>query len=345
MLSAMEAAAEARPGRSLRSSLARAAEAALVAAMKSVDVLPAAKAAGVPDSGALGFAVFLDAFARSLNGKRPRALPPAIRALEVAPEWRSRMAARQLDFGVCVRFELETAADSQEVRRHFLPGHTSLVVGGTPPHLILHLHTEDPSATIARAKTLGRVSRLHLSDINAAANGYLRPRRTVLVTVVDGAGWQRLFADIGAVTVNVSEGLAGMLRGLAHGAIVLLDSYVARDWRAPRGAKIRQLRLANPPQTLAAAFAFSAEQDIATNLEAMRRNAARVQVYEAASDDEAVLLGRLRTGGLITLFCGEGVDEGAADAVADQISKAVTARVDYIYGGQAEPRYWLAFED
>ncbi len=205
ILSVARAAAEdgSGPGDAV-AALAGALSQAEAAVERTPEQMAVLKAAGVVDAGGKGLAVILDGLVRGLRGE---ALPPVgPTAGQIDPGWLARAGEAAAEMGYCTEFLLRGAGlDAALVRRTLHGLGDSVLVAGETDVLHVHLHTADPESALAAARAYGTVEAARAEDMGAQHAALARSRppgsAVAVVAVVQGAGFARLYREIGAAAI------------------------------------------------------------------------------------------------------------------------------------------------
>ncbi len=320
---------------------------------RTPDLLPVLKENGVVDSGAFGFAVFLEAFCNAALGRTApsRAAEAAVaRAtakvdIELNDDWEGS------EFRYCTEFLFCAAApfDEGEVRG-FLAGlgDCELLVGSFPDYKI-HVHTDRPDRVLARMLDLGQVYKVFIHNMemeahertekiaqDKAAAGPSKPLGVVAVTA--GSGQAEILRSLGVdevveggQTMNPSTAdlLAAAERTGAQAVIVLPDNgnvvMAARSACDAAPFPMAVVPTRSVPQGFSAMFAFDPEASLEENAAAMVEAAAGVhdgEVTRAVRDSRADDGTPIRAGDVIGIvddairFVGSDVAEVAARMAA-----------------------------
>jgi DAK2 domain fusion protein YloV len=323
MLTAIrELAEEAEAGGDVDAILARGDDCVL----RTRELLPTLREAGVVDSGAAGLLELVRGFA----GRAGEAAPAPLKVpLEAVGHELSR-------FRFCTSFvvegdELDAGAFQGELERL---GDSILVVG-SPTALRIHVHTDEPERAISLGRARGAVELVEVADMHeqiVARTHRLEQAVCAVIAVADGDGNRRLFESLGALVVegepspSPRELLAVIEADDAREAILLPNDrnvVLAAEHAADHASKpTRVLPTRTIQAGLSALVAFDAGLGAADNLEAMR----------AAAD--AVVAGavHVRDGRWTGVVDGERVAEGAS---FDEVVRPVLERL------LAEPRELL----
>src|SRR5690349_5801132 len=270
--------------------LERALEAGQEAVARGPEQLAILRESGVVDAGAYGLTVIIAGFIAALRGEELPELPH-----HVAPVRDLHLPQHESsEFRYCTNFAVDGSGFNPS---DFVPalediGDSVLVVGDEST-LKVHVHTDDPDQAMAiftgaggavsrldvadmREQVADRTARLFGSD-SAAPNAACG-----IVAVVNGAGFEAMYRDLGAYvvdggpTMNPStyDLLAGIHAVGAHEAIVLPNSPNVR-LAAERAAELSEIPASVVPtrsqqQGLLALIAFepthgAAENGVAVN--------------------------------------------------------------------------------
>jgi DAK2 domain fusion protein YloV len=323
--------------------LAAAVDACRDAVERTPELLPVLKEAGVVDSGAQGLYVTLDGMLRALRGDSPADLSGSLGAIDTA--WLG--ATKQLHdhgdaAGFCTEFVLAgPALDAVTLRGRLLEmGESVLVVGGEDV-LRVHVHTHDPEAVFAHARTMGEVSREKADDMGAqfralASRDGPRPQPALagiaVVAVAAGDGLRDLFASTGAAAVvhggQTMNPSAGDIRAAidatgADDVIVLPNNkniiMAARQAAEGLPQRVRVIDTRSVPQGVAALVALNTEAPFEENVTAMTDAAASVRSGEVTLAARSTRLGgvEVREGQPI------GIVDGELAVAADTVESAV----------------------
>jgi dihydroxyacetone kinase-like predicted kinase len=323
------------------------------------ELLPILRESGVVDAGAYGLTVIIAGFIAALRGEELPDLPH-----HVAPVRDLHLPQHESsEFRYCTNFAV---TGSGLISSDFVPalediGDSVLVVGDEST-LKVHVHTDDPDQAMAIFTTVGgEVSRLDVADMreqvadrtarlfgseSAAPNAACG-----IVAVVNGAGLEAMYRDLGAYvvdggpTMNPStyDLLAGIHAVGAHEAIVLPNSPNVR-LAAERAAELSEIPASVVPtrsqqQGLLALIAFDSTRGAAENCVAVDDAATALTtagVARAARDDGQ---GRFKQGDTVGYLGEDLVAWGEpATVIAEVLSRAGSdAEVLTVIAGEDAP--------
>ena len=180
---------------------------------RTPELLGVLRDAGVVDAGGSGVAVILDGIYACVTGQRIEepaeeegGTPDldAIHALEEA-------------WGYCTEFVVTGfSGDPHEFEDHINSSGKSVLVVADENLLKVHVHTQDPGATLSYAGGFGRLTGVKIDDMEAqvhsradsagdeAAGGLSRELGVVVASC--GEGNRKLFEQMGAVVINGGQG-------------------------------------------------------------------------------------------------------------------------------------------
>ena len=230
----------------------------------------------------------------------------------------------------------------------------SVLVVGDDATLKVHVHTDEPEAAVALFEGVGEVTNLDVADMReqvAERTARLHPGRTGVVAVAAGAGFERLFADLGAhvvpggETLNPStyELLAG-IHEVAADEVLVLPSSANVIMAAERACELsekpaRVVRSTSQQESLLALVELDRQapaDENAERLDTALEGIASGGVAAAARDDAQ---GRFRKGDAVGFAGGEIVAwGGAGTTLAATIERlAEDAEIVTVISGEEAP--------
>ncbi len=308
--------------------LAEVLERAIEDGQKAVDRTPeqleVLRESGVVDAGGYGLVLIMAGVVAGLRGDAsavPVVEHQAAPVLSLPHHEDSR-------FRYCTNFIV--SGDGLASREHISPleglGDSVLVVGDEAT-LKIHVHTDDPEAAVALFEGLGEVTNLDVADMReqvAERRARLDAGRSGVLAVAAGAGFERLFGELGAhvvpggETLNPStyELLAGIHQVPAEEVIVLPSSanvVMAAERACELSEKpARVVRSSSQQESLLILVELARDATIADNAERLEAALAEIDsggVAAAARDDAQ---GRFRKGDAVGFVGGEIVAWGGA---------------------------------
>ena len=325
---------------------------------RTPDLLPVLKENGVVDSGAFGFAVFLEAFVDSALS-RERSSSQAEQALahvaskveiELNDDWEGS------EFRYCTEFLFHAAAPIDEpATRAFLgaQGDCELLVGAHPDYKI-HVHTDHPDRVLAHMLELGQIYEVFIHNMDmeahertekiaadkagAATAPQPAPRKPLgVVAVAAGSGEADILRSLGVDVVveggqtmnpSTADLLAAVDRANADHVIILPDNgNVVMAAQSAAGAATLPVAVVptkSVPQGFSAMFAFDASASLEDNAAAMTEALSSVhdgEVTTAVRDSTAADGSPIRAGDVI------GIADGSITAVGSAVADVAVALV------------------
>ena len=265
---------------------------------RTPDLLPVLKENGVVDSGAFGFAIFLEAFCANALGReggvssaadKAMAQANAKVAIELNDDWEGS------EFRYCTEFlfKAEQAFD-EDATRDFLAtqGDCELLVGAYPDYKI-HVHTDRPDHVLDHMLAIGQIFNvfIHNMDMEAhertekiaqdkAAEAPVKPLGVIAVAAGSGQAeiLRSLGVDVvveGGQTMNPSTAdiLAAAKQARAEQVIVLPNNgniiMAAQSAAAAADFPMTVVTTRSVPQGFSAMFAFNPTASLEDNAAAM----------------------------------------------------------------------------
>ena len=300
---------------------------------RTPDLLPILKENGVVDSGAFGFAIFLEAFCANALGReggvssaadRAMAQANAKVAIELNDDWEGS------EFRYCTEFlfKAEQAFD-EDATRDFLAtqGDCELLVGAYPDYKI-HVHTDRPDHVLDHMLAIGQIFNvfIHNMDMEAhertekiaqdkAAEAPVKPLGVIAVAAGSGQAeiLRSLGVDVvveGGQTMNPSTAdiLAAAKQARAEQVIVLPNNgniiMAAQSAAAAADFPMAVVTTRSVPQGFSAMFAFNPTASLEDNAAAMAEVLPGVhdgEITHAVRDSQTVNGDAIHSGDVIGL--------------------------------------------
>ena len=300
---------------------------------RTPDLLPVLKENGVVDSGAFGFAIFLEAFCANALGReggvssaadKAMAQANAKVAIELNDDWEGS------EFRYCTEFlfKAEQAFD-EDATRDFLAtqGDCELLVGAYPDYKI-HVHTDRPDHVLDHMLAIGQIFNvfIHNMDMEAhertekiaqdkAAEAPVKPLGVIAVAAGSGQAeiLRSLGVDVvveGGQTMNPSTAdiLAAAKQARAEQVIVLPNNgniiMAAQSAAAAADFPMAVVTTRSVPQGFSAMFAFNPTASLADNAAAMAEVLPGVhdgEITHAVRDSQTVNGDAIHSGDVIGL--------------------------------------------
>ena len=300
---------------------------------RTPDLLPVLKENGVVDSGAFGFAIFLEAFCANALGReggvssaadKAMAQANAKVAIELNDDWEGS------EFRYCTEFlfKAEQAFD-EDATRDFLAtqGDCELLVGAYPDYKI-HVHTDRPDHVLDHMLAIGQIFNvfIHNMDMEAhertekiaqdkAAEAPVKPLGVIAVAAGSGQAeiLRSLGVDVvveGGQTMNPSteDILAAAKQARAEQVIVLPNNgniiMAAQSAAAAADFPMAVVTTRSVPQGFSAMFAFNPTASLEDNAAAMAEVLPGVhdgEITHAVRDSQTVNGDAIHSGDVIGL--------------------------------------------
>ncbi len=205
---------------------------------RTPELLGVLREAGVVDAGGLGVAVILDGIYACVTGQE---IEEPAEEEEGTPDL-DVIHALEEEWGYCTEFVVTGfSGDTREFEDHINASGKSVLVVADEDLMKVHVHTQDPGATLSYAGGFGRLSRVKVEDMEAqvhlraegSGNGTTKkPSRELGVVVASrGEGNRKLFEQMGAVVIEGGQGanpsaadFAGAIAEMGAISVVLLPN-------------------------------------------------------------------------------------------------------------------------
>lgn len=197
----------------MESVLAATVEAARKSVARTPSLLPILREAGVVDSGGQGLLRLFEGALLSVRGTPVHAggasagRAHAEDRVAVAPAFRAGVAALEDEaFGYETVFILtaapDTTLDIRAIQERLEAIGNSVLVGGDPRMVKVHIHNERPDEVIAYGLSLGTLARITVENLDTMADDVREARATEFVGAEDAAGSAATKAGGGGVAVD-----------------------------------------------------------------------------------------------------------------------------------------------
>ena len=288
-------------------------EASSASVLRTPDLLPVLKEAGVVDSGGFGLQVLLEGMLRHLRqepldvvlhtARHPlsaAAVSAALDAVEPGQEWE-----------VVVDFRPNQPLDLQSFYKTLENFGGSIQVGEGAANYKMHLHLprELRLKAVEYAESLGTVVNVHMENLldqvaqaQAAAPVEVQAGQLLAVVVAPGIGFNRLLARPGVAVISGGQSMnpstEDLLRAFANlpvADVILLPNNKNIQMAAEQAAnlsdkRVRVLPTRNMPQGIAAMLAFDPDGEFEPVLAEMQTRMAEVHTGELTNATRTVTL-------------------------------------------------------
>jgi DAK2 domain fusion protein YloV len=369
---------------------------------KTPEMLPALKQAGVVDAGGKGLLFFFQGVIAGLKGQPitiKKAVPVEKKELFAPVE--DDFDPDNITFQYCTEFILRGEGLALEsIKEDLAPHGDSMLVVGDEKTVKIHIHTNNPGLILDYAVHLGELSEIDINNMVEQSQQRLEKLRrdqtpqTVkeigLVAVASGEGLQNIFRSLGVdevieggQTMNPStEDLYHAVMKVAAKQVIILPNNGNIVMTAGQVSELTDIPVAvvpskSIPQGVAALMAFTPEESLVNNQEAMTRALGSVTTGEVTfavrsssyngleiqegdiiglkegditckgKDASAVLLDLLShcvegEDSFITIYYGHDINEKEAEGILEKVQALFPdAEVELYYGGQ--PLYYYLF--
>jgi uncharacterized protein len=317
---------------------------------RTPELLGVLRDAGVVDAGGLGVAVILDGIYACVTGQKIEGPAEeeggtpdldAIHALEEA-------------WGYCTEFVVTGfSGDAREFEDHITSSGKSVLVVADEDLVKVHVHTQDPGATLSYAGGFGRLTGVKIDDMEAQVHSRAdgsgdevaeEPLRELGVVVASrGDGNRKLFEQMGAVVIEGGQGanpsaadFARAIEEMGASSVVLLPN---NKNVVPTAEQVHELVESEvhvvPTTTIAAGLAtmvgFDAEGEPEEVVEEMREIAGALRSAEITRSVRDARVGdrKVPEGAYMGLLDGElfAVEDSVEDA-ALKLAEAMLEEAD-----------------
>ncbi len=304
-------------GQDITSVLSVASDCAAETVVKTTEMLPVLREAGVVDAGGQGLAVIIEGMRRSAVGEDVTEAAFDIQVPDVAPSASARVSdeffsAHEDDmYGYCTQFVVEAEGldvDDLRVVMNDIAGST--VVIGDGSRAMIHGHAEDPGRLISMGIGIGALSKVKIENMDAQHADFASDRKTepepvtaggtAVVAVAWGEGIEKVFRNSGAThlvtggnTMNPSvRDLMDAIDGTSADTVYVLPNnkniVPASKQAAEQSTKsVHVVETVSIPQGIAALFDFDTDADAdenVSNMEDARQEVKSGEITRAARD-------------------------------------------------------------
>lgn len=273
------------------------------ASLRTPELLPVLKQAGVVDAGGVGLLHLIEGLEGYLEGQ-PLPEPPKI-------ERYAQTAFEEEEFGYCTEFLMEGVAEPIErIREAVSSFGDSLLVVGAEGYVKGHIHTNDPDGLLATVARYGRMIRTKVEDMSQQHTEILSmagaadevPPLTGLVVVANGWGLVKAFRSFGArvvaggQTANPSvQDILDAIRSLPNPEVIVLPNNSNVIMSAQQAAGLAEGKTVHvlPTRTMGQGLAASVcyqpdlpSSELLSEMEEASKRAATLEVTRASRSVE-----------------------------------------------------------
>ncbi len=272
-----------------------ASQAAKDAVLKTPELLPILKEAGVVDSGGQGVSVILQAMHRCLIGD----VTPA-ETITASTSAISSAHTSEDGYGYCTEFLVEGHnLDTESIRKQVMAIGGSTLVAGDSTLVKVHLHTDDPGKALSLGVQMGSLRGIKIDNIDSQHTEYIKSHNLkpiAVVAVVSGDGLTDLFRSLGVdeivkggQTMNPSaDDLRQAIDRAPSTNVILLPNnhnvVMTANIASHLSTKnVSVIPTRSIPQGIAAVLAMDPEGTIESNYSAMTGAIAKIGTLELCS--------------------------------------------------------------
>ncbi len=301
--------------------------------IRTPDLLPKLKQAGVVDAGGQGFFTLLEGILHYIRGDANKVstsklhTPPTFSTVEHKPVKKGKVQIEE-EFGYEVVFLLQGEnLDVETIRQTIIDmGGVSTVVAGDEKMLKVHTHVEWPGKVLDYGVGLGSLLDVNIENLQAQSLNYAaesaaehandadqdqddeaNAQGIATVAVVSGEGFENLYKEFGVAaivrggqTMNPStEELLEAVNQVSARQVILLPNnnnviMSARQVVDLCDKKVQIIPTDTMPQGIAAMLSFNFEADFESNTQSMTEAAENIQTAEITTAVRTVEIGGIR---------------------------------------------------
>jgi DAK2 domain fusion protein YloV len=294
-------------GEDLVSFMERVVRAARESVARTPQQLLMLREAGVVDAGGWGLQIILEGaldYLRDYQGdyqQQYQSPAAGIRTENLS----SNTARKQVSYGYCTEFLLRgNDLEPGRIRAALEDRGESLVVAGNERMIRVHLHTKEPDAVVDYARSLGRVDRLVIRDMDEQHQAFVRARggrpfeapsesAVAVIALVPTEGLAEVFRSLGAISVvvdgrdpgiRIEELRADIEAGGHRSSLILPNSRVllsmAKELCESAPHEVGIVPTVTIPQGISAVLAFNPVEDARINSKLMTEASEQVRSIE-----------------------------------------------------------------
>jgi len=335
-----------KPDSTIVSVIEAAVDAARDSVVKTPELLPVLKEAGVVDAGGHGYYTLLEGalhyLKNDLDGQLPKLVAgsPTVKTKPVLPA----AAVDEPAYGFCTQFLIAGKnIDQLQLRRALQEYGNSLIVVGDSKTVRVHIHTPHPSQVTALGTEFGDLMDIDIRDMDEQHRDFILTQQAKtatagmsVVAVASGEGLINILSTLGVGAIvpggqSMNPSIADLLQAVeavpSQNVVVLPNNkniiLTARQLPAITKKHVEIIPTESIPQGIAALVGIAPEGEFETNLSAMKKAIRRVKTIEVT---RAVRNTRthgiaVREGQYVGLL--DGKLDAAADNPFDVIEKLV----------------------
>ncbi|MGI6010998.1 MAG: DAK2 domain-containing protein [Ruminococcus sp.] len=185
--------------------------------LRTPDMLPVLKEAGVVDSGGQGLVEILRGAYEAFTGKEidlTFETPEGTAVTRITPQ-----TEKEIKFGYCTEFIIMTSQPFQEKEEKEFKDYLSsigdsIVCVADEDIVKVHVHTNDPGLAIQKALTYGQLSRMKIDNMREEHQEKLIKDAEKLAASQKEEKMKQPPKEVGFISVSIGEGIAEIFKGL-----------------------------------------------------------------------------------------------------------------------------------
>lgn len=320
--------------------------------MKTPEMLPVLKEAGVVDAGGAGLLAIYNGFRMAINGDEIIDEMDLSAPIAVPASAMTDISTADIEFGYCTEFFITNTKDDvnqafiDKFRDKLLAIGDSLVVVGDPELIKVHVHSNNPGRVLQYALQLGDLSNIKIDNMREQHNSLtglspVKPQKPMaVVAVCAGEGLGEIFKDYnvdelvsGGQSMNPSaEDIAKAVEAAPSNEVIILPNNKNIILAAEQVADLTEKHIyviptTSFPQGLAALLSYNMEASVESNVEEMKEAVSSVksaQITKAVRDSKMTF--DIKEGEFIGVLEGDIVSHG--DAIDETLKDLVAQMVD-----------------
>jgi DAK2 domain fusion protein YloV len=289
--------------------------------LKTPDLLPVLKEAGVVDAGARGLVIIAEGLLAGVRGEEMIDFlkPPAELLVPSLSE-------SSLTFTFCTEFILKgKGLVFSEIEKELESFGDSLMVAGSTEMARVHIHTNKPEEVLQLAGGRGTVSEVRINNMKEQAEEQLRSvkakklleKRIGIVAVANGEGLKHILESLGVDAIveggqSMNPSAADLLSAveeLSGEEVVILPNnknivLTAQQVAGMSEKRVSVVSTSSPVQAFSALLAFDSTKRLEENASQMEKAAEQVKVGEVteAVRDASSSVGQIKKGDYLGLL-------------------------------------------
>lgn len=334
--------------------------------LRTPEMLPILKQAGVVDAGGQGLVYFIKGMVQHLHGEKVEDLPSDApnKMISLTPYTDNELFPdAEINFQYCTEFilkGLDKTLDFELIKNSLSPHGDCLLVVGDDKTAKIHIHTNNPGIILDFAVRIGEMFEIQINNMVeqnrqrlAKDNKIENPVSQIgIVAVAAGDGMERIFKSLGVSKVvnggqtmnpNIEE-LAKAVSSISSPRVIILPNnnniiLTASHVQDLVTKEVSVVPTRSIPEGLTAMMSFSDSRTLVENVEKMSEMSSAIVNGEITYAIRSVEIGSLaiKQGDIISLVNGEIITSGKTpeEVLEDtlmKISKAGSSLISIYYG-------------